>query len=98
MRVKGAESASFEKESCDVVSEVAEAERGAAEVLEVPVAGFCRPVRGSESVEEGGHVCGALPERAAELANLDERGRDAGGDRVDHRLHHLVPSILSVAR
>ena len=78
----------------DIVREIAEAEGRAAEVLEPSVDRLRRPVAGAGSVEEREHVRGALLQRPAEASDLDERGRDAGGDRVDHGLHHLLALLL----
>ena len=65
------------------MGEVAEAEGGAAEVLEPAIDRFRRAVAGAGPVEVREHVEGALFEGSTEPADLDERGGDASGDGVD---------------
>jgi len=62
------ESAGFEQTSRDVVSEVAEAESGAAEVFEASVDGLGGAVAGAGAVEEREDVRGALLQGPAEPA------------------------------
>ena len=66
----GSESAGFQECSGDVVGEVAEAEGGAAEVLEAPVDGFGGSVRGAGPVEVGQDVGGATLQGPAEGDDL----------------------------
>lgn len=73
------------------MGEVAEAERGAAQVLEAPVDRLGRAVAGAGPVEEREDVRGALLHRATELADLHQRGGDCCGDRG---LHHLLSLLL----
>src|SRR5690606_17234323 len=67
---------------------------GATEVFEAPVDRLGRAVAGAGPVEEREHVRGALLERAAQAADLGEGGGNAGGDRVDHGWHLLLPLRL----
>jgi len=76
------------------VGEVAEAEGGAAEVLESAVDRLGGSVGGAGSVEEREHVRGAPLQRPAELAQFLQGRRDTGADRVDHGSHHLLPGLL----
>jgi hypothetical protein len=86
----GSESTGFKQAPGDVVGEVPEAQGGAAEVLvEAPVDRFGRAVAGTGVVEERKNVGRALLQGAAEASDLDERCRDAAGDRVDYGLHQL---------
>lgn len=72
------------------MAEVPEAERGAAEVFETPVDRFGWSVAGAGAIEEREDVRSALPQGPAESADLDQRGRNAAGDTVDHGLHHRL--------
>ena len=63
-------------------------------MFEPAVDRFRGPVGRAGTVEEREHVGGALLEDATELADLDERGRNPGADRVDHGLHHLLAELL----
>lgn len=74
--------------------EVPEAEGGAPEVLEAAVDRLRRAVAGAGSVEEREDVGGALLHGAAELADLDQRRRNPGGDRGDHGLHSQLGLLL----
>lgn len=74
--------------------EVAEAERGATEVLEPAVDRLRRPVACGGSASERENVRGALLYGAAELADLGERRGNPAGDRVDHGLHHRLGLLL----
>jgi hypothetical protein len=58
-------------------------------VLEAPLDRFDRAVAGPGVVEERENVGRALFQGAAEASDLDERCRDAAGDRVDYGLHQL---------
>lgn len=49
-----------------------------------------RPVGGAGPVEEGEHVDRALFQGAAYASDLDQRGRDADREGVDHGLHPLL--------
>lgn len=90
----GSESSGFEQTPRDVVGQVPEAEGGAAQVFEPPVDGLGGAVAGAGPVEEREDVRGALLQGAAELVDLDERRGDAGGDGIDHGLHHLLALVL----
>lgn len=52
------------------------------------------PLLVAGAVEERENVSWALGESASERADLDERGRDAGGDGVDDVPHHLSRLLL----
>ena len=67
----------------DVVGEVAEAESGAAQVLQAAVDRFGWTVAGAGPVEVGQYVSGSLAQGAAELGDLDQRPGDAGAERLD---------------
>ena len=90
----GSEASGFEQAACDVVREIPEAERGAAEVFESAVDRLCWPVRCAGAIEEREDVGGTLAHGAAEPADLYERGGDAGGDRIDRGVHHLFGLLL----
>ena len=74
------ETTGLKQTACDVVREIAEAQSGASKVFEPPVDGLRRTVAGARSVEERENVSGALLHGPAELADLDERGRDPAGE------------------
>lgn len=82
----GPEAAGFEQAPRDVVREVPEAEGRAAEVLEPPVDRLSRAVRGAGAVEVNQNVGGALLERAAKLAQFDEKAWGAVCEGVDELL------------
>ena len=95
----GPEPAGLEQAPGDVVGEVAEAERGAAEVLKSSVEGLGRPVAGTGSVEVRQDVFGPLLQRSSERDELGQRGRDAAAERVDEVAHQplaLGPVGLAV--
>ena len=66
------------------MGEVAEAEGGAAEVLEAAVDGFCRAVAGAGSVEGGEHVVGSSFQGSYEGDDLGQRGWDVACEVRDH--------------
>lgn len=90
----GPEASGFKQTPRDLVSEVPEAERRAAEVLEPSVDRLCRSVRCAGQVEEREHVDRALLQIPAETSDLDEHGRDAAADGVDHGAHQLLRLLL----
>lgn len=90
----GFESSGLEQRPWDVAGEVTEAERGPAEVVWSAVDGLRRAVRGTRPIEEREDVGSALLHGAAELADLDQRGRNTGDARVDHVTHHLFGLLL----
>ena len=72
------------------MAEVPESERSTAQVLETPVDCLGRSVAGAGAVEEREDVRSALLQGPAQSADLDQRGRNAASDAVDHGLHHLL--------
>ena len=72
------------------MAEVPESERSTAQVLETPVDCLGRSVAGAGAVEEREDVRSALLQGPAQSADLDQRGRNAASDGVDHGLHHLL--------
>ena len=90
----GSEPPGFKQGPGDVVGEVAEAERGAAEVFEASVDRFGWAVAGAWAVEEGEHVGRPSVEGPAQADELDEVSRDAGADRVDHALKEEPSKLL----
>lgn len=89
------ESSGFEQNPCDVVLEIPESERGAAEVFESAVDRLAWSVAGAGPVEVAEHVSSALFQHAGELADLDELIWDAGADPFD-RLLEEEPAQSSV--
>ncbi len=63
-------------------------------MFESAVDGFGGSVAGAWPVEEREDVGRALSQGACEPADLDKGGGDAGADRVDHSLHHLLAALL----
>lgn len=59
---------------------------------------FRRPVGGAGAVEERQDVSGTAFQGAAELADLDQRGGNAAGDRVDQVFIICLPVVLSGSR
>lgn len=60
-------------------------------MLETAVDRLGRAVARAGLVEVREDVSGSLLQRAAEPAELDQSGRDAAGDSIDHALHGLPP-------
>jgi len=67
------------------VAEVAEAQGGAAQVLEPAVDGLGRAVAGAGPVEVGQHVRSPPRQGPAEGDELGKRGRDTAAQAVDER-------------
>lgn len=66
------------------MGEVAEAQRGATEVLEAAIDSLCWAVAGAGPVEVGQHVPGPAFQSAAERDDLGQRGWNVAGEVLDH--------------
>src|SRR5690606_24309029 len=81
-----------DKRSGDVVGQVPEAQRGAAEVLKATVDRLGRAVGRAAVVEEREDVRSAARDRAAEADQLGQILRNAAGEPRDHGLEDLLPA------
>ncbi len=94
----GSEAAGLEQGSGDVVGEVAEAEGGAAQVLQPAVDRLRRAVAGAGSVEVGQDILGALLQGPPEGEEFGEGGGDAAAERLIRLLISWRPFTRSGSR